>query len=259
MLALVQAKVTPALLIVAYIANSLASLTILLPIGIGLRRRSELTSGQRWFMGYLALEFVTEAITFTLGRLHLNTHPVAYFLIPLESMVLMESFSRWQIDAGMRKALRIAALLMPLFWVPPLLGWEPRDNFSIGVESVQAICCLAAAAYTVVRRSMETTEQAQTQDWFMIGVGVMLYFTTFATMVPLAGYLLSVSLDTAVALFVVRSSAQVLSNAFYSHGMRCPLNPQHFGPSSSPPSSWGRFSWSRSGPRSSSRSGRWPA
>ena len=236
-------------LIVFYVMGSLATVTMLLPFLAGWGRRTELSRAQHLFLLYVSIEFVLQLGSFVLGRLALNNHWLAYLVTPVETAVILATFSLWQIDEGMRRALRIAAPLMLLFWVPPLLRWEPSTSFSIGIDSIQAILCLAAAAYTVVRRSMDTAEQAQTQDWFLIGAGVMLSFATFALMGPLSSYLVKRSVETAYAVLSVQAGAQLLANVLYYHGMRCPLNPQRSGLSIFPPSWWGRFSWSRSGPR----------
>lgn len=236
-------------LTVFYIMASLATLTMLLPIFVGWGRRAELSSAQHLFLLYLSFEFGLQLTNFALGRFSLNNHWLSYLVTPVETAVILASLSLWQIDEGMRRLLRIAAPLMLLFWVPPLLKWEPSTGFSIGIDSIQAILCLAAAAYTVVRRSMDTSEQAQTQEWFSIGAGVMLFFATYALMGPLSNYLMTRSVETAIAVLSVQAGVQVLANVLYYDGMRCPRNPQRSGLSTWPPSWWGRFSWSRSGPR----------
>ena len=236
-------------LTVFYAMASLATLTMLLPLLAGWGRRAELSHAQHLFLLYVSFEFALQLTNFALGRLSLNNHWLAYLVTPVETAVILGTFSLWQIDEGMRKALRIAAPLMLLFWVPPLLNWEPRTGFSIGIDSIQAILCLAAAAYTVVRRSMDTTEQAQAQEWFLIGAGVMLLFAASALMGPLSNYLMTRSVETAIAVLSVQAGVQVLANVLFYYAMRCPLNPQRSGHSTWPPSWWGRFSWSRSGPR----------
>jgi hypothetical protein len=119
------------------------------------------------------------------------------------------------------------------------------DDFSIGTDSVQAIICLASAAYTVVRRSLDFHGPGLDRPWFWIGTGVMLYFATFALMSPLISYLLKTSPETAVAVLTVRGGFQVVANLLYYYGMRCPQSRQNSGPSTSPPPPWPSFSWSR--------------
>jgi hypothetical protein len=121
------------------------------------------------------------------------------------------------------------------------------NDFSIGIDSIQAILCLALAAYTVVRRSFDYNGPGLDQAWFWIGSGVMLYFATFALMNPLNSYFIKHSPATAFAVLTVRGGFQVFANVLYYRGMRCPPSRQSFGPSSSSPRPWLPFSWSRSG------------
>jgi hypothetical protein len=134
---------------------------------------------------------------------------------------------------------------MLLFWLPPLFGWEPLQDFSIAVDSVQAVMCVAVAAYTLVRRFLEADRPGVAHDWFWISAGVMLYFATYALINPLSNYLMKHSPSTAGAVFLVRAGVQFVANVLYYIGIRCPPSQPNFGPSISPPPSWSPFSSSR--------------
>jgi hypothetical protein len=231
---------------VFWVLSVLATLSLLLPILAARRRWPELSRAQRAFLAYLVLELVTELICFVLGREGRNNHWVTYALIPVETALLVATFARWQIDRTMRRLLWVAAPAMLLFWIPPLAGWENVTGFSLEIDSIQGIICLAIAAYTVVRRALDTTTDVVLHDWFFIGSGVMLYFATYALMDPLNRYLMAVSPDTILAVLTVRAGAQILANVLYYQGMRCPVNPQSSGRSSLPQPPWSLSSWSRS-------------
>jgi len=232
-----------------YSFASLATLTLLLPMVAGARRLPFLSPARRLVLLFLALEFVNEDICFILGRLGRNNQWVPYTAVPIETALILAAFSRWQLDRGMERTLRAAAPLMLVFWLPPLLGWERPTEFSLGIESVQAILCVAIAAYTVVRRAMDLLGQPQEQDWFLIGTGVMLYFATFALMDPLNRYLMRHSPPTAIAVLTVRAGAQIVANILYYHGMRCPISQRNSGHSSLVPPLSSPSSWWRSGRR----------
>jgi len=230
----------------AYFFASLSTLTLLLPLWQSGQRWAERSSAQRLFTGYLALEFVASVTAFVLGRLGHSNLWLSHLVVPIETLLIVLAFSAWQVDRRMGLVLHRGAPLMLLFWLPKVVGWEPLDDFSIGSDSVQGIICVAVAAYTVVRRSFDDQGFSVERDWFWIGIGVMLYFATYALISPLSNYLVKHAPATAIAVLTVRAGFQVVANVLYYYGMRCPPSRQSFGPSTSPPPRWPPFSWSRS-------------
>ena len=232
-----------------FVFASLSTLTLLLPLWQSRVRWGALSEAQKLFAGYIALEFVISVGCFVLGRMGRPNLWVSHLVIPIETMLIVLAFSAWQVDRRVGLVLRRGAALMLLFWLPPLAGWEPLDAFSIGTDSLQAILCLAVAAYTVVRRYLDLHGPAVEHPWFWIGAGVMLYFATFALMSPLNNYLMKHSPETAIAVLTVRGGFQVFANVLYYYGMRCPPSRQNSGLSTSPPRPWLPFWWSRSARR----------
>jgi hypothetical protein len=229
--------------------GSLATLSLLLPLGVAGRRLGRLSEGQATFVVYLVLELLVSVTSFVMGRLGIHNLWLAYVVVPVQTALILRAFAAWQVDQRLQLALRRGAPLMLLFWLPPLFGWEPLQDFSIAVDSVQAILCVAIAAYTLVRRFLEADGPSADYDWFWISAGVMLYFATYALISPLSNYLMKYSAQTALAVFTVRGGMQVLANLLYYFGMRCPRSRQNFGPSISPPPSWSSSSWWPSGRR----------
>jgi hypothetical protein len=230
-----------------WISSSLASLSLLLPLWQARRRWDILSEAQKVFTGYLLAELLIAVGCFVLGRLRYNNLWITHLMVPVETALIVLAFSYWQVDRRMGLALRRGAPLMLLFWLPSIIGWEPVNDFSIGTDSLQAIICVAVAAYTVVRLSFESSRPSVEHEWFWIGGGVMLYFATYALISPLEGYLVKHSYALALAVLTVRGGFQVIANLLYFLGMRCPPSRQHSGPSTSPPRAWSLFSWSRSG------------
>lgn len=232
-------------LVICYAFLALATLTLLLPLGQVWSRWKGYSDAQKLFALYIGLELATEVISFILGRMGRTNIWVAHIVMPIEAMIIVYTFAAWQVDRSTHLWLSRAAPLMLLFWVPAVLGWEPLNDFNIGTDSMEAIICLAVAAYTVVRRFFEDDGPAVDRDWFWIGAGVMLYFATSALMLPLIGYLSKVSRDTAIATLSVQGGFGVFANVLYYYGMRCPSHLQNSGYSSSLPQSSQPFSWSR--------------
>ncbi len=229
-------------LVILYVFASLATVSLLLPIWAGVTGRQELDAARRWFLGYLLLELLLEVISLILGRFRINNHIVAHLGVPVETALVLLAFAAWQVDAGARRLFSILAPLAACFWVPLLLGWEAPNKFSIGLESMQAVLCLAAATYTVVRRAIASAGLPQEEGWFWVGGGVMLYMGTWAMMNPLNHYLVERAPEVAVAVLTVRAGAQVGANLLYYRGMRCPISPSSSGSSIPPQPRWRAFS-----------------
>lgn len=155
-----------------------------------------LSEAQKVFAAYVVLEFLVDAVCFGLGRAGRNNLWISHLTTPIESALVIRAFSGWQVDRKIELVLRRGSVLLLLFWIPPIVGWEPMNEFSIGSESIQAILCLAAAAFTLVRLAFQEDGRASDQAWFWIGAGVMVYFGTYALMNPLVRYLVHYSSPT---------------------------------------------------------------
>jgi len=231
-------------LVLFYVTAALATLSLLPPLAVAVRRWPLLSSSLRCFAGYLALELVIGLASFVLGRLEINNHLVAVIGVPIETALILFAFAGWQVDQPAHRLLRTLAPFTALFWLPPLLGWEALHDFSLVTDSAQAILCLAVAAFTLVRRSFARGGPATHEDWFWISGGVMLYFATYALVNPLTRYFMTHAPSAAVAVLTVTAGVHVCANLLFTLGMRCPQRPWNSGPSISPPPSWWASLWS---------------
>jgi hypothetical protein len=233
-------------LVILYAIETLATLTLLLPLWQARQRWATLSTAQKLFTAYIGFEVLIEVISFTIGRFGKTNIWVPHLGVPVETMIIVFAFGAWQVDHATRVFLQRMAPAMLLFWLPPLVGWVPLNANGVGTEWIQAILCLAIAAYTMVRRFFEDSGPAVEHAWFWIGAGVMLYYATFALMMPLVGYFVRISPDTAVAMLTVNGGLQVFVNILFYHGMQCPISQGNYGSSSLQPRVWLPFSSSRS-------------
>jgi hypothetical protein len=217
-----------------YVLLSLATLSLVLPVSAAWRGWRGLSRAQKLFAAYLGLELAGSVAEFGLGRLNRPNLWIAHVVVPVETVILLRVFAEWQMGPRMATGLRWASWPMLLFWIPAIVGWEPKTGFAIGSESIQAIICLAVAAYTTVSRQQQDVSRAVEEPWFWIGTGVMLYFATFALLSPLAGYLLKLGSTTVFGVLGGRAAFQVLANLLFYFGMRCQQSRLNSGPSTSP-------------------------
>jgi len=233
-------------LVILYAIETLATLTLLLPLWQARQRWATISKAQKLFVAYIAFDLLMEVTSFTIGRFGKTNIWVPHLGVPVETMIIVFAFAAWQVDQATRVFLQRVAPAMLLFWVPPLVGWVPLNANSVGTEWVQAIICVAIAAYTLVRRFFEDSGPAVEHAWFWIGAGVMLYYATFALITPLIGYFVRISTDIAIAMLTVHGGFQVFANIIFYFGMRCPISQGNSGSSSLLPRPWLPFSWSRS-------------
>lgn len=224
---------------------ALATLSLVPPLLAGRRRWDALPPARRIFWWYLLFALVTGVLTFTLDRLGIPRHVADRATVPVATGILLLAFAAWQVDAAAATLLETVAPLCILFWIPPMVGWERSDGFSLWLEPAQAILCLAAATYTVVRRAVARLAPAGREDWFWIGSGVMLYMGAWALTNPVMVYLEPREERLASAVLAVRAGASVLGNLLIFHGMRCPTSLPNSGHSFFRPRSSGGFSWWR--------------
>jgi hypothetical protein len=214
-----------------YVLLSLATLSLVPPVAVAGRGWRRLSMAQRLFAAYLALELGSSLLEFVLGRLNQPNLWVAHLVVPVQTVILFRTFAEWQTGSRMATVLRWGSWPMLFFWVPAIVGWEPMTGFSIGSESVQAILCLAVAAFTTVSRQQQDVSRAAEEPWFWIGAGVMLYFATFALLSPLAGYFLHVGSRHVFDVLSARAGFQIAASVLFYLGMRCQQSRLNSGPS----------------------------
>jgi hypothetical protein len=170
---------------------------------------------------------------------------VAHVGEPLQTALILCAFSFWQRHEVARLALRVSVPLVLMLWLTLAIGFENASQFSRFTAPFQSILLVAVAAYTVVSLAAVATDPLPNHDWFWFGVGVMLYYGTYAIIEPLSQLLIPSAPGRVWTIFEVRAGVAIVVNLLYLKGMLCRVSPPSFGGFSSRPPSWSRSSLSR--------------
>ncbi|MEP6573306.1 MAG: hypothetical protein ABJD11_11450 [Gemmatimonadota bacterium] len=221
-----------------YLLASVATLSMIPPLIVAARRWSMLPRARQFLAAQVALAFVMDAGMFALGRMGLNNLWIAHIGEPLQTALILCGFSFWQRHEVARLALRVSVPLVLMLWLTLTIGFENATQFSRFSAPFQSILLVAVAAYTVVTCAAVATDPLPLHDWFWFGVGIMLYYGTYAIVEPVSQLLIPSAPGRVWTIFGVRAIIAVFVNLLYLKGMLCRVTPPSFGGFSSRPPSW---------------------
>lgn len=201
-----------------------ASFVQLLPVVGGLRFGSNLPPARRWFMLWCALSFLADGVQLMFSQLRGQNLWLRLIILPVQFAVAFWALSLWQIDAKPRKVMRQAILiLIPTTLIIALL-WEGFESFGDKTGPVLQLAVLAAAVYTLVSRSVTSTDRLAREDWFWITLGLSLYFALGVALGPVAMALLQGNTEFLKQVLLFKARTDILAFILMTIGMLCPLH-----------------------------------
>lgn len=164
---------------------------------------------------------------------------LSYITLPAETIMVLWTFSLWQLTATARKMFRLAIPAALILQVVLVLAVEDVNGFSAVSIPLFGVLCLGAVLYTLITRAVDETESLLRQDWLWISIGFALYFGGLATITPLSSLLIGEHLDLVKRVWELFAAIGLVSYIAISVGMLCPsrVRPSLSGVSSSPSSS----------------------
>lgn len=161
---------------------------------------------------------------------------LSYVTLPAETMMVLWTFSLWQLTASARRAFRLAIPLTLVLQVVLVLSVENVNGFSAVSIPLFGVLCLGAVLYTLVTRAVDETESLLRQDWLWISIGFALYFGGLATITPLSSLLIGEHLNLVRRAWELFAVIGLVSYIAIALGMLCPtrVQPSLSGASSSP-------------------------
>ncbi len=201
-----------------------AAFAQLLPVLGGLPHGRSLPSARRWFMLWCALSFTGDAVQFLFGRVAgAENLWLRLVVVPAQFGIAFWVLSLWQLGAKSRRVMRQAiVILIPATLVIALL-WEGLASFGDKSGPILQLAMLAASVYTLVSRSVASSDRLAREDWFWITLGLSLYFAVNVALGPVAMALLSQDQTFLVQVFVFKARADILAFILMTIGMLCPL------------------------------------
>ena len=200
-----------------------AAFAQLLPVVGGFRHGADLPTPRRWFMLWCALSFVSDGVQFFFAQFVGQNLWLRLIIVPLQFAVAFWTLSLWQTEAKPRRILRQAIVILLPVTLLIAIVWEGLSSFGDKSGPVLQLAMLAASVYTLVSRSVASSDRLAREDWFWITLGLSLYFAVNVALGPVAMALLSQDQTFLVQVFVFKARADIFAFILMTVGMLCPL------------------------------------
>ena len=182
--------------------------------------RRRLTAGRWLVVGWGVYSVLWTALQWAVAH-HGSNLWLIYIGTPLEGSLVLLALSWWQERPLYRLVLRWAVVAALVLHVAAVLLLENRTGFPIATMPTYALVCLVASLFTLVSRSLASTEPLTRQDWFWVTGGFAMYFAAFGTIAPLAAALHD-NRPALLQIFDVFGLVNILAYAVVAVGLLCP-------------------------------------
>lgn len=160
------------------------------PLVIAAAARRPIRGARLWIVVWCGVLTACNAVTLWLGSRGVRNLWVAYVVIAASALVLW-ALSFWQTGDTARLTLRVAVVPFLAVWAVLTVLVEDPSHFSRAAEPTAYLVCLAAAAYTLLTRSLGASAGLLRQEWFWVSAGLALYFGLWSAMGPLSALLVT--------------------------------------------------------------------
>ena len=191
------------------------------PLAAGLWRR--VGRGPRmWVVAWAGVLTVEAAVEYALARSGARNIWIGYLLGPIAGALVLWALSLWQVSPVGRLTYRVAIPVIVAVFAVLTLAFDSASTFSRAAQPMLYLVCLAAAAYTLVTRSLAESGDLMRKDWFWTCGGMTLYFGTFGSVGPVSGLLLHDPVLFRRA-YVLASWLMIVSFLAVAKGIACPV------------------------------------
>ncbi len=174
-------------------------------------------------MLWCTLIFLSDGLQFALGQFAGPNLWLRIITRPINVAVAFWVLSLWQLEPKPRKVMRQAiVILIPVTLVVALL-WEGLESFGDKSGPLLQLALLAASVYTLVSRSVASSDRLAREDWFWITLGLSLYFALGVALGPVAMALLQGNTEFLKQVLLFKARADILAFILMTIGMLCPL------------------------------------
>ena len=176
--------------------------------------------GARWVLAIWCAALVAcDATQLVLSLRGVHNLWVGYVAAAANVLVLW-ALSYWQVGETGRLALRVAIVPYLAVWAVLTFAVDDTSWFSRAADPMGQLICLAAAAYTLLARSIRSRADLVRQGWFWASAGVAFYFGIWCAMGPL-GALLAGSPSRYLFALQVANLLNIGAMAAIAYGVTC--------------------------------------
>jgi hypothetical protein len=191
------------------------------PLVMAAAARRPIRGARLWIVAWCGVLTACNAVTLWLGSHGVRNLWVAY-VATAASVLVLWALSFWQTGDTARLTLLMA--VVPFLAVGAVLTVlvDDTSNFSRAAEPTAYLVCLAAAAYTLLTRSLGTSAGLLRQDWFWVSAGLALYFGLWSAMGPLSALLVATSPELLSVAYQVAMVLNIAAFLAIARGVTCP-------------------------------------
>jgi hypothetical protein len=229
--------------LILHLAWASTALPVLAGLWGGWRSSASRTAIWIWAL----LLVLVNALALLLASRGVNNHWLGYLFTPLNGIAVIAALMGWQSGEVGRLVLRILLPLYLIAWTVIVFVVEDIRTFSLVAGPFSAFVLLSVVAATFVIRSMHSVDTLTGQDWFWIGIGLMMYYGIETGFPPVALLLGRSRPDLLVAAIQARAAVIIAAMLTVSWGLLCPTTLPQSGGSSSRSASPSWSSLPRSG------------
>jgi hypothetical protein len=191
----------------------------LLPPIAAATRWKRLGIAPRWIAGWSAFLVLGEVVTLALAFRGVNNHWVNYLGTPLAAALVLWALSHWHPSRSGRRAVRLLIPVQAALWIGMIVLFEDTSTFSVVAEPILGLLVMVAVLSMLVARTMQETGRIRDQNWWWIGLGLMLIFGTTVAFAPAAYILLQQAPYLLMRAYQIRSGLNFVAFLLITAGV----------------------------------------
>ncbi len=184
------------------------------------RRRP--AGARAWVLAWCALLAATDALSLALGARHTSNLLVINLATPVGGALVLWALSLMQRGDVARLTYRLGIVPFLAVWAVLTWAFDEAQRFSSVADPMAALVALAAAAYTLLSRSVGHDGPLTRADWFWISAGLCLYFGAASALMPLSALLVREAPDLLSRAYEVKSLLEIAAFLAIARGVTCP-------------------------------------
>ena len=209
-----------------------AGLSYGIPVIAALRAGAELSAALIIVAIYCGLALVESCIMIALTLRGTMNLWLIHVFTPIEVVLVLLAFSRWQVRESSRTMLLSIIPLFLVTWAFLLATADSLAEFPIYGRTLAALLIIAVAAYTLLVQSQHAATLVTSYPWFWVSVGLLVYFPYLVLLNPLSATLRDRRDDLIFTLYQANGALMILSNFFITWAIRCQMRHSSGGSSS---------------------------